>query len=130
MGPQYHFWPATSGDGYDAWEVARLIELARNLDVERVAIDSIWEVDTDYWSDATAEPSVRRMLKHMRAVLDVDTSRPIILGVDGRLMDGMHRVCRAILDDQATVAAVQFDVHPEPDFRNCDLSAPLSPHPA
>jgi len=34
-------------------------------------------------------------------------------------MDGMHRVIRALLDGQTTIAAVQFEIQPEPDFRNC-----------
>jgi len=34
-------------------------------------------------------------------------------------MDGMHRVARALLHGEATIRAVQFDVDPEPDYRNC-----------
>jgi hypothetical protein len=120
MRKQYHFWPAADGPGHDAWDVHRLIDLSRGFKVAQVAVDSIWEVDTDYWSDSLVEHSVRRVLEHMRAVLDVDTSYPIILGYDGRLMDGMHRVCRAILDDRRSIDAVRFASHPEPDYRNCD----------
>lgn len=122
MRKQYHFWPAEIGEGLDAWDVHRLIRLTRDLPVKRVAVDAIWEVDTDYWSDAASGPSVRRVLAHMRAVLDVDTSYPIILGYDGRVMDGMHRICRAILDGRTTIDAVQLESHPEPDYRNCQHS--------
>ena len=34
-------------------------------------------------------------------------------------MDGMHRVVRALLEGRATISAVQFEVHPDPDLRNC-----------
>lgn len=34
-------------------------------------------------------------------------------------MDGMHRIARAILEGRSTVRAVQFEIDPEPDFRNC-----------
>jgi hypothetical protein len=44
-----------------------------------------------------------------------------MLGPDGRVMDGMHRVCRAILEDRPTLAAVRFTVLPEPDLRNCRI---------
>lgn len=44
---------------------------------------------------------------------------PIILGFDGRVMDGMHRVARALLEGRTTIKAVQFEDHPEPDYRNC-----------
>jgi hypothetical protein len=43
----------------------------------------------------------------------------VILGSDGRVMDGMHRVVRAVLDGRTTIRAVRFVVDPEPDHRNC-----------
>jgi hypothetical protein len=44
---QYHFWPAERA--FDAWDVDRLITLSRDLPIEQVAVDSIREVDTEYW---------------------------------------------------------------------------------
>ena len=43
---------------------------------------------------------------------------PIILGDDGRVMDGMHRVARALLEGRVSIQAVQFEEIPEPDYRN------------
>jgi hypothetical protein len=51
--------------------------------------------------------------------MDVDPSFPIILGFDGRVMDGMHRVARAMLEGRTTIPAVQFVTHPAPDYLNC-----------
>jgi len=34
-------------------------------------------------------------------------------------MDGMHRVVRALLRGEQTIAAVAFEVTPGPDYRNC-----------
>ena len=117
---QYHFWPGEDG-GIDAWDVDRLIELTSDFPVRQVAVDSIWEVDTVYWfDDDTYRPTVRRVLEHVGLIQAVDPAYPIILGVDGRVMDGMHRVARAILDGRTTIDAVQFEVHPEPDYRNCN----------
>jgi hypothetical protein len=118
---QYHFWP--SDEGFDAWDVDRLIALSRDLPVERVAVDSIREVDTEYWFDGSAEiPTVRRVVEHARLISEVDTSFPIILGYDGRVMDGMHRIARALLDGRTEIEAVRFPSPVEPDYRNC------SPH--
>lgn len=56
-------------------------------------------MDTVYWFDAQLEtPTVRRIVEHVRLIMDVDLSFPIILGADGRVMDGMHRIARALLD--------------------------------
>jgi hypothetical protein len=114
---QYHFWPGEQG--LDAWDVDRLIELSRDLPEQEIPVEAIEEVDTDYWFNGTDTPTVRRMVEHMRWVRDVDMSYPIILGADGRVMDGMHRVVRAMLDGRSTIGVVQFQVQPEPDFRNC-----------
>jgi hypothetical protein len=118
MRKQYHFWPARAGENWDAWDVDRLIELSRDLPVHRVRVDSIHEVDTDYWSDGERGPTVRGTLTHLRLILEVDPAYPIILGADGRVMDGMHRVGRAILEDRDEIEAVRFEHLPEPDHRN------------
>jgi hypothetical protein len=49
----------------------------------------------------------------------VDPSYLVILGSDGRVMDGMHRIARAMLEGRPTISAVRFEVDPEPDHRNC-----------
>jgi hypothetical protein len=56
----------------------------------------------------------------MKLVNAADIRYPIILDKDGRVMDGMHRVCRAILDGVVKIPAVRFEADPDPDFVNCD----------
>ena len=115
---QYNFW---SGEqGLDAWEVDRLIQLSRDLPIHEVPLDAIPEVDSDYWFRyGPVIPRVRRVVEHMQLITEVDLSYPIILAADGRVMDGMHRVARAILDGISAIKAVRFVTDPEPDFRNC-----------
>jgi hypothetical protein len=125
---QYHFW---AGDnGLNAWDVDRLIKLSAEFPAREVALEAIHDVDTVYWFDGSMElATVRKVVEHFRLIQEVDPSYPIILGVDGRVMDGMHRVARALLEGRRTIAAVQFEVDPEPDYRNCqpaDLAYPES----
>ena len=117
MRKQHHLWP--SSEGVDAWEVGRLIALTQGLPVEEVAIASLGEIDSNYWFTPEVEPTVRRVVEHLRLIDEVDVSFPIILGPDGRVMDGMHRVARALRDGCETVRAVRFAVLPAPDFPNC-----------
>jgi hypothetical protein len=35
------------------------------------------------------------------------------------VMDGLHRVARAMLEGRTTIPAVQFVTHPAPDYLNC-----------
>jgi hypothetical protein len=115
---QYHFWPGEHG--WDAWDVDRLIRLTEGFPVVDVPLDSIGEVDTVYWFHGENDlPTVRNVITHARLIRDVDPSYPVILGSDGRVMDGMHRIARALLEGRRTIPAVRFSAHPEPDYRNC-----------
>jgi len=113
MRKQYNFRP---GDrGLDAWDVDSLIRESADLPVEEVEVASIHEVDTNFWFEFGPEPTVRRIIDQVRLIAEVDPSYPIILGSDGRVMDGMHRVAKALLEGRPTVRAVQFTVQPTPD---------------
>jgi len=115
---QYHFWP--SEQGLLAWDVDRLIGLANGLPRLRVPVSSIRELDEVYWFDGDQErPTCRKVLEHLRLIEDADLSYPIILGRDGRVMDGMHRVAKAVLHDHAEIEAVRFEQDPPPDYVGC-----------
>jgi hypothetical protein len=114
---QYNFRPSTNG--LDSWDVDKLIAASAGLPIRDVALDSIADVDTDFWFKLGPTPTVRRIIDQIRLIQEVDLSYPIILGADGRVMDGMHRIARAILDGQVTIKAVQFLDEPEPDYRDC-----------
>jgi len=120
MRKQYHFKPAAVGSGFDAWDVDRLIELSHDLPVETVPLDAIKELDTGYWFDASGErPTVRAVVDHARLIYEADLGYPIILGHDGAVMDGMHRVARALMEGRERIDAVRFSTPLEPDYRNC-----------
>ena len=57
----------------------------------------------------------------MRLVMDANPSYPILLGEDGRVMDGMHRILKVALEGGAEIEAKQFAVDPEPDFVGVSL---------
>ena len=47
---------------------------------------------------------------------ECDFEYPVILSSDGRVMDGMHRICKALLLGHPDIEAVRFVHDPEPDF--------------
>jgi hypothetical protein len=115
MRKQYHFRP--SGAGLKAWDVDRLVKLSAHLHTESVPIASIRELDETYW----AEPmTCRALADHARLINESDLKYPVILSSDGRIMDGMHRVLKALLLGQSHIAAVRFVTDPEPDFVGVD----------
>lgn len=97
----------------------RLIELSAGLPVFEVDVDSLPEVDTPYWSQpGTGPETVRQIVEHMRLVVEVDPEHPVILGSSGRVMDGMHRIAKALLEGRNKITAVQFQKPIDPDYRN------------
>jgi hypothetical protein len=116
---QYHFWPGE--EGLDAWDVDRLIALSRDLRFGRSCFRrSLRWTQNDWYNAGTWQPSVRNIVEHFRLVREADSSHPIILGADGRVMDGMHRIARALLDSKTPIRAVRFEVYPKPDYRSCE----------
>lgn len=119
MRKQYHFWPGRSA--LDAWDVDRLLLLTEGLPPKRIPLASIDEIDTVYWFDDKLErPTVRKVVEHVRLIEEVDLKHPIILSEQGHVMDGMHRIAKALLHGETHIWAVQFETDPEPDFRNVD----------
>jgi len=115
MRTQYHF--RDSPAGLCAWNVHRLVELSSALVPERVPLSAIRELDEPYWVGGPGQQlSCRDVVDHARLIFDSDLAFPIILSNDGRVMDGMHRVCKALLQGQDHIDAVCFVDTPEPDF--------------
>jgi hypothetical protein len=116
---RYSYWPGERG--VNAWDVERLIALSADLPVEEVDIARVSAIDSgDWFNTSSDEPGLRGVVEHTRRFDDVDLGHPIILGADGRVMDGMRRVAKAILEGRSTIKAVRFRVEPDPDYRDCD----------
>ena len=115
MRTQYHF--RRSPRGLCAWNVHRLIERSRDLVPERVPLSAIRELDESFWANERVQQlTCREIVGHTRLILDCDLAFPIILSSDGRVMDGMHRVCKALLKGCADIEAVRFVNDPDPDY--------------
>lgn len=62
----------------------------------------------------------RHVVEHARLMEECDLSFPVILSSDGRVMDGMHRICKALLLGRDVIEAVRFREDPEPDYVGVD----------
>jgi len=90
------------------WSVARLIELSRDLPVLTIPLNHLC---VNYWYEKLR---LREMVSHMKAVNEADLCFPIILDEDGDIMDGRHRVMKAMLEGRESILAVRFDKNPNP----------------
>src|SRR5882757_9704926 len=115
MRKQYHF--RSSPEGLRAWDVHSLVKRSSNLPRERVALSTIRELDEPYWSnEGTKHLTCRDVVEHARLMVDCDFAFPVILSSDGRVMDGMHRICRALFLGHKDIEAVRFPCDPDPDY--------------
>lgn len=92
------------------WNITTLVFTSRNLKPFSVPIKLI---------DRSYEPfEIKTMadyIHHHKRVEAADLGRPIILSETGVMMDGRHRLAKAILLGRKTIKAVQFEEDPEPD---------------
>jgi hypothetical protein len=121
MRKQYHLRPSASG--LLAWDVHRLVALTAGLPAREVPLAAIRELDEPFWFGGAGAATCRAVAEHARLIHEAELRHPIILGADGRVMDGMHRVAKAYLAGRATIRAVQLPVDPEPDFVGVDEDA-------
>jgi hypothetical protein len=94
--------------GRHKWSVPRLFELSRHLPVMEIPLNHM----NLYYKYENL--TLREMVTHMRAVNNADMSTPIILDEDGEIMDGRHRIMKALLLGLDTIKAVRFDENPSP----------------
>jgi hypothetical protein len=100
------------------FRTGRLWELAAALPVRRIPLaDLAGYLDapaTRNW--AGAGPTLRELAERARRIQEADLAYPIIVAADGRLLDGQHRLAKAWIQGDATIAAVRFTLDPEPDW--------------
>ncbi len=115
--PQYHF--RRVGNDILIWDVRKLSKLAEPCRTFVVPLCDIKEIDEPYWYDATSgTPTCRSVLEHARQVSQSDLAYPILLCPQGRVVDGMHRVMKAVMMGDSTISARHLPELPKPDYVN------------
>lgn len=94
--------------GRHSWSVSRLLELSKDLPVMEVPLNHL-----NVWHSYD-KLTLRDMVMHMKAVNAADLNYPIIIDEDGELMDGRHRLMKAMLNGVDTVKVVKFEENPSP----------------
>lgn len=95
----------------ERWFVSRLIEKTKDLPVQEMPITGLNIYDLFPRID-----SMKGFVGHVKKVLAADLSYPIILDEEGYVMDGRHRIAKALLEGEETIKFVRFEETPGPDF--------------
>jgi len=92
------------------WREFALQEAAKDLEEFDLPLASIdltyipWEFD-----------NFRDVIYHFNQVNNVNLKHPIILNDVGCIIDGFHRIVKAIIEGKETIKAVRFNEMPQPD---------------
>ena len=117
MRKQYHLRP--SSQGFYAWDIDKLIEASSAFPVVTVPLDDIKDLDENFWYNGEKDiPSGRSIAQHVQLINEADLSFPVILTEGNRVMDGMHRLVKALTLGHKTIKAVVFEITPPPDYRD------------
>jgi hypothetical protein len=93
------------------WFVTRLIEKAKELPVQEMPMTGL-----NTYSLYPQPKSMNSFVSHVQKVNDADLSKPIILDDEGYVMDGRHRIAKALLDGVETIKFVRFEETPIHDY--------------
>lgn len=105
----------TDEDGY-YYSVTRLIEYSKNLPIFEMPLAGIHIGEKVFAESRTA----RSIAEHVKRVNETCLDYPILLSPDGFIMDGWHRVIRALVEGKETINAIRFKELPPVDGKRED----------
>ena len=91
----------------DFWSIPRLIELSKDLEIFEIPMKCL-----NIFNLYPKATNTKEFVDHVRDVINADMSYPIILDDEGYVMDGRHRIMKALLEGYETIKAVRFDKTP------------------
>ncbi|WP_224728181.1 hypothetical protein [Francisella sp. SYW-2] len=119
--PQYHFRKVKND--LLIWDVKKIIELTKHIKPKIINLTEIKEIESEYWYDSSSErPTCKNIVDHMRLINNADLKYPIILCKEGKIIDGMHRVCKALLLNNNEILAIYLEEDIKPHFINVDVN--------
>ncbi len=94
------------------WKATTLVEYAKDLEPFDLQLKAL---------DISVKPfcieDIRAVCLHMKRVELTNLEYPIIMDETGYIIDGWHRVVKALLAELETIKAVRFDEDPPFDFQ-------------
>ncbi|MEL7084173.1 MAG: hypothetical protein AAGM36_06705 [Cyanobacteria bacterium J06597_1] len=99
------------------WKVPNLWTYAANFATESVPLKTlVSEIDRMRWFNPAMPPTIRRIVSHCIKIQHADLSYPILLGPRGQVIDGSHRLAKALLEGHDSIDAIRLTAMPSPDL--------------
>lgn len=91
----------------EVWTVSRLIDLSKDLEVFEIPIRHL-----NIYNIYPKCESTKEFIEYIKDINNANTDYPIILDDEGYIMDGRHRVFKALIEGHLTIKAVRFKTTP------------------
>jgi hypothetical protein len=102
------------GDEERFWFVETLWAAARAVPAEEVPLDALpWRADGCHVLGTP--PTWGALADHCARAMSAEPRFPVVVGPDGEVMDGMHRLVRAAVEGRETVSIARLPAAPPPD---------------
>jgi hypothetical protein len=105
----------TDAQGH-VWNVTRLIQHAKGFPVFEIPLAGIY-IGANILPESR---SARQLAEHVKRVQETDLQHPILMDPDGFIMDGWHRVVKALVEGRETIKAVRFETMPSWEFQETE----------
>ncbi len=101
----------TCSYGDSKWTVKTIIDAAQDCEVYDLQLAAL-DLDVTPWG----EFSIHSMCVHSKRIDKCSLDHPIIQAPSGWILDGWHRICKAILNGDETIKAKRLKFLPEPNL--------------
>lgn len=104
-----------------AWDIDNLISLTKSIKEEKIPLNAIKELVETFWYKFGETPTCKSIALHIKLINECNLEYPIIIYSDGELLDGMHRVLKAFLNNQKYIMAYRLKTMQKPDFKHISI---------
>lgn len=101
----------TCSMGDSRWLTTTIIDASKDCEVFDLQLAAI-DLDVMPWGDQ----SILSYCNHIKRIENTNMEYSIIQAPSGWIIDGWHRVCKAILNGDETIKAKRLKFLPEPDL--------------
>jgi len=98
--------------GGQEWDMSTLINATEGLPVFDLQLAAL---DLSVYPWGNDGKTLMSFLYHFKRIKKVNLSNPVIMDPTGYIIDGWHRVAKAIINGKTTIKAIRLLVMPEPD---------------
>lgn len=103
------------------WRVTTLWRFSNNKTSELIEINQLSRyLEEDRWFGNHTKPTLENLLLHFDRILKSDLSYPLILSPNEDILDGIHRVAKAMLFKEKKLKIIKLNELPPSDYASIE----------